>query len=73
MELSTDQIRALENGEAVPVTVKQTRCIILRTDIYEWVQELLDMEDAYPLIDEAFREGWEAPGMSDYDRYNELK
>ena len=73
MELSTDQIRALENGEAVPVTIEHTRCVILRTDIYERVQALLDIEDAYPLIDETFREGWEAPGMADYDRYDELK
>ncbi len=25
--------------------------------------------DAYAVADEAFREGWEAPGMSDYDEY----
>ena len=73
MELSTDQIRALENGEAVPVTIKHTRCVILRTDIYARVQALLAMQDAYPLIDETFREGWEAPGMADYDQYDELK
>jgi len=72
VELSTDQIRALENGEAVAITINHTECVILRTDVYERVQALLDMEDAYPLIDETFREGWEAPGMSDYDRYNEL-
>ena len=73
MELSTDQIRALENGEAVSVTINHTRCVILRTDIYERVQVLLEIEEAYPLIDETFREGWEAPGMADYDRYDELK
>ena len=73
MELSADQIRALENGEAVPVTIEHTRCVILRTDIYERVQALLAMQDAYPLIDETFREGWEALGMADYDRYDELK
>ena len=73
MELSTAQRRALENGEAVPVTINHTRCIILRTDVYERVQALLDMEAAYPLIDETFREGWEAPGMADYERYDEWK
>ena len=73
MEFSTDQIRALENGEAVPVIIKHTRCVILRTDIYERVQTLVDIEDTYPLIDETFREGWEAPGMADYDRYDKLK
>ena len=33
---------------------------------------MLDIEAAYPLIDETFQEGWEAPGMADYDRYDEL-
>ena len=69
MELSTEQIRALENGEAVPITIEHTRCVLLRTDIYERVQALLDIEATYPLIDETFREGWETPGMADYDRY----
>jgi hypothetical protein len=73
VELSTDQIRALENGAAVPVTINHTRCVLLRTDIYERVQALLDSEDVYPLLDEMFREGWDVPGMADYDRYEELK
>jgi hypothetical protein len=37
------------------------------------VKALLGLEATYPLLDEAFREGWEAPGMTDYDRYDELK
>jgi hypothetical protein len=73
MELSTEQIQALNNGEAVPITIEHTRCVLLRTDIYERLQALLDIEAAYPLVDETFREGWEAPGMADYDRYDELK
>ena len=73
MELSADQIRAVESGEAVPVTVAHTPCVILRADIYERVKAVLEIEEAYPLIDESFQEGWEAPGMTDYDRYDELK
>jgi hypothetical protein len=73
MELSADQIRAVENGEAVPVTVAHTPCVLLRADIYARVKTVLEIEEAYPLIDESFQEGWEAPGMADYDRYDELK
>ena len=73
MELSTTQIRAIENGEAVPVTVGHTKCVLIRVDLYERVKAVLDIEDAYPLLDETFREGWDAPGMADYDRYDELK
>ena len=73
MELSAEQIRAVENGEAVSVIVQHTQCILIRADIYKRVQAMLEIAEAYPLIDETFREGWEAPGMADYDRYDELK
>jgi hypothetical protein len=73
MELSAAQMQAIENGEAVPITVGHTQCVLLREDLYERVKALLDLEATYPLLDEAFREGWEAPGMEDYDRYDELK
>jgi hypothetical protein len=39
---------------------------------YQRVKALLDLEATYPLLDEVFREGWEALGMADYDRYDEL-
>ena len=73
MELSAEQIRAVESGEAVPIMVQHTQCVLMRADIYAQVKALLDIEASYPLIDETFREGWEAPGMADYDRYDELK
>ena len=73
MELSAEQIRAVEDGEAVPVTVEHTQCVLVRADIYERVKAMLEIVEAYPLIDETFREGWEAPGMADYERYDELK
>jgi hypothetical protein len=73
MELSAAQVRAIENGEAVRITVGHTRCVLIREDLYERVKAVLDIQDAYPLLDETFREGWDAPGMSDYDRYDELK
>jgi len=73
MELSSEQLRAVESGEAVPITVDQTPCVLIRADLYDRVRAMLDIEAAYPLIDETLQEGWEAPGMTDYDRYDELK
>lgn len=35
------------------------------------VKAAMDTERAYPLIDESFRDDWEAPGMADYDKYEE--
>ena len=66
MELSAAQMQAIENGEAVAITVGHTQCVLLREDLYQRVKALLDLEATYPLLDEAFREGWEAPGMADY-------
>lgn len=73
MELSVTQLQAIANGEAVRITVGDTACVLLRADRYAQVHALLDLEATYPLLDEAFREGWEAPGMADYDRYDEIK
>ena len=73
MELSAAQQQAMENGEAVPITVGHIKCVLLRADLYERVKALLDLEATYPLLDETFREGWEAPGMADYDQYDALK
>ncbi len=73
MELSAHQIRAVENGEAVPITVQRTSCVLIRADIYDRVKAILATEESYPLIDETFKAGWEAPGMADYDRYDEFK
>ena len=73
MKISAEQIEALSHGQAVPVEVRGTSCVLLRQDIYARLESVLDIESAYPLVDETFREGWEAPGMQDYDRYEELK
>jgi hypothetical protein len=73
LELSAEQIQAVENGEAVSVIVQRTPCVLIRADIYERAKAILEITEAYPLLDETFREGWEAPGMADYDRYDELK
>ncbi len=31
----TDQQQAIEHGDAVPVVVNQTECIVIRKDVYE--------------------------------------
>lgn len=71
MALSATQLQALAKGEVIHLTVGDTTCVLLRADRYAQVQARLDLAATYPLLDEAFREGWEAPGMADYDRYDE--
>jgi hypothetical protein len=75
MNLTQDQARALDQGEAIPVVVNGRECILVARDAFDRVRSILDIDpaQAYPAIDEAWREGWDAPGMSDYDRYEELR
>ncbi len=52
MELTAEQERAIQNGQAVAVTVGSAECIVLRKDIYEhgerldygpWTKEEMDL------------------------------
>jgi hypothetical protein len=70
----------LEHTAGDPVSAAHLRQFVdaeqhlsIRADIYERVKAIIEIEETYPLIDETFREGWEAPGMADYDRYDEWK
>jgi len=52
MELTAEQERAIQNGQAVAVTVAGAACVVLRKDIYErgealdyspWTPEEMDL------------------------------
>jgi hypothetical protein len=76
MNLTQDQMQALGRGEAVPVTIDGRPCVLVSADVFNRAQALLgdsDPKQAYAAIDEAWRENWDAPGMADYDRYEELR
>jgi len=51
MDLTADQERAIQNGQAVAVTVGSAECVVLRKDVYErgelvdyrpWTNEEMD-------------------------------
>ena len=73
MNLSQEQISSLDNGQAVSVQVDGRECVLIPREVYERVHALLDFDpnQAYPAIDEAWRDGWDDPKMADYDRYEE--
>lgn len=72
-----DQQRLAEAGlhDSLEITVQPGEIRIRSAEprAPEETEGAMDVEKAYPLIDESFREGWEAPGMEDYDRYEDLK
>ena len=80
IELTDEQQRQLESGEAVDVTDSRTAqpYVILRKDIYERFRHLLyDDSDATEdelrlrLARSAKDNGWDEADMDDYDRYDE--
>ena len=79
--LTPEQLQAIAAHPDAPLEVvdpaSSRKFILLRAEDYERLKALREEElqppEAYPAIDRAFAEGWEAPGMDDYDRYEELK
>jgi hypothetical protein len=78
MNLTSEQVQAIKEGVAVPVLPPEVgeQCVVVRSDVYDRVRHLvenIDPADAYPAIDEAWKEGWDDPKLADYDRYEEYK
>lgn len=71
MQITHEQTKAVERGEAVPVTVGETECVVLRRDVYEYVREALDDWDPRFMrrqMAEMMGEDWADPAMDIYDR-----
>lgn len=72
MILSTAQLKAIQSGEPVPITVEATECVVIRKDIYEKITQYdgseVDIREAYPLMDAvACEAGWDDPSEDLYD------
>jgi hypothetical protein len=68
-------LQAVEAQPNEPIRVVDPRTnaeyVLIRADVYDRMGKLVgvDPSDAYPLIDETFREGWSEPKMAEYDDY----
>lgn len=80
IELTDEQRQRLAAGQAVQITDPQTAqpYVVLRQDVYERVWRLLyddsewtEDELRLQLARSAKDNGWDAPGMDAYDRYEE--
>ena len=77
MNLSMDQKQALQQGNAVPVVVETTDCVLLRRDIFDRVKALL-YDDSEWTHDDLRKQlarsyegsGWDEPEMDAYDNYD---
>jgi len=78
MNLTSEQIQAVKQGVAVSILPPEVgeQCVLVRKDVYQRISHLVedfDPAQAYPAIDEAWKEGWDDPQMADYDHYEEHK
>jgi hypothetical protein len=83
MNITPEIRQAIERSGGEPLRLEdplsRETYVLLTASTFERIQRLLapvistrddwQWTDAYAAADEAFREGWEAPGMSDYDEY----
>jgi len=79
IDLTEPLRRALESHPDKPLRVRDActnaEYVLIRAEVYDQMGKLvgLDPKDAYPLLDETFREGWEDPKMAEYDDYESRK
>jgi hypothetical protein len=80
IELTDDQRRQLESGQAVDVTEPQTAqaYVLLPKQVYERLRNLVYDDSEWTaeemqqlLARSAETNGWNEPGMDAYDRYDE--
>jgi hypothetical protein len=83
MTITPELRQAIEQSGGEPLRLEDPQSsetyILLKASAFEKIERLLgpligkgddwQFADAYVAADESFREGWEAPGMSDYDEY----
>jgi hypothetical protein len=80
IELTDEQRRQLESGQAIDVTDSQSAqpYVLLRKEVYDRVRHLLYDDSEWTaeemlqmLARSAEANGWNEPGMEAYDRYDE--
>jgi hypothetical protein len=75
--LTEEQLRAIAAHPNEPIHLidpaTKRPYVILPAETWEKLRAVVDEtfqpSEAYAAIDRAFAEGWNAPGMDDYDRY----
>lgn len=63
MVLSAQQLQAIEQGEAVELTLDGTRCVVVRKDVYQTVASAAEpnARETYPAVLKALDQFDESP------------
>ncbi len=75
MDLTSDQVLAIDHGDAVPVVIDGRSCVVLRQEVYDrvkrviaWDDSDLGPEDTYAAVVAAWDQE-EDPGLDAYQDY----
>ena len=77
MELTNEQVLAIDHGNAVPVIVDGRSCVVLRQDVYDRVKRVTDFDDSEMGPEETYLAvlaAWdqdEDPGLDAYQDYKQ--
>ena len=76
VEFSANQIQAIGQGAALPLTLEGTPCVVVRRDVYERFAQAvsgeLDADTVYQLITESMAESdANDPSFDSYQRYKQ--
>ena len=44
MNLTSEQVAAIKNGEAIPIDVDHTQCVLIRRDMYDKVKRAVEYD-----------------------------
>jgi hypothetical protein len=76
MNLTTEQIKAVESGEPVPILVDQVKCVVIREDLWNRLKQVasdaLSADVVYGLIEEAMADDdANDPALQSYQKYKQ--
>lgn len=80
MNITKEQLQAAEQGNPVEIDENGKRFVLLSGEIYDRVRRLLyddsqmTHEELLGILTSSFEaNGWNEPGMEEYDNYDELR
>lgn len=50
MNVSQQQIEAVERGDVLSIPLEKTDCVIIRKEVFEKIRNALEIEETYPAI-----------------------
>ncbi len=77
MDLTSEQVQAIDHGHAVPVIVEGRSCVVVRQEVYDRVKRVVDLDDSDLRPEETYAAvlaAWdqeEDPGLDAYQDYKQ--